>query len=95
MEVRNNWCNAGECRRGLTGGSVGVGGGEVCARGAKVGPLQWFAVGEHQSRAHLAAISAFGLQWELISREEEGHDLALQPCIPQTVLCSGIIHSHY
>lgn len=54
LEVRNNWCNAGEWRRGLAeGGEEG-----------RVRPLQCFAVGEHQSRAHLAAISAIRLQWD-------------------------------
>lgn len=71
-------------------GGLGEGGG---GRGESVGPLQCFAVGEHQSRAHLAAISAIRLQWDPILREQEGHEAALRHCTPPTALCS-IIHSY-
>lgn len=60
LEVRNNWCNAGERRRGLVGGR----------RGVRVRPLQCFAVGEHQSIAHLAAISAFRHQGDPVLWEQ-------------------------
>lgn len=76
LEVRNNWCNAGEWRRGVR-------------------PLQCFALGEHQSRAHSTAISAVRLQWDPIFREQEGHEPALQHCTLLTAQCTSIIHSYY
>ncbi len=82
LEVRNNWCNAGEWRRGLAAGGV---------EGIESQALQCFAVGEHQSRAHLATIR---LQRDPVFREQVGHEPALQHYTPLTALCN-IIYSYY
>ncbi|CAB1448325.1 unnamed protein product [Pleuronectes platessa] len=57
-------------------------------------PPQCFAVGEHQSRAHLAAIAAVRLQRDGVFTEQGRHEAALQRRTPTTPY-NSIINSYY
>ena len=86
LEVRNNWCNAGKWRRDLAGGADGS---------ESVRPPQCSAVGEHQSRAHLAAMAAVRLQRDGVFTEQGRQEASLQRRTPRTTPYHSIINSYY